>query len=413
MDRDAGGAYRMTFTTPGSPPRAAQVVRAVGSRRYQQYLAAEGDTLWRLAGRVPHRGEALVSDDGRVPVLGRRHHRRARKTDVRRRRRVRPPRHALERQLRLLPQRRAQPGARSVDRALQDRGRRARHRVRGLPRSGRRPRARQRRSGCGATRCTSAAAPIRRSSTRRASRPRARADLCGRCHGQRITADVGPFLTHGDPFVAGRRSGALQRAARARHAAARRGGRVRRALLGRRHPAPDRLRVPGPPAVGLRPRAALTCTSCHGMHEGDPRGQLRERFARRGRRDVHDSATRRWRRRPRWRALAPRSGGRGRALRRLPHATHRLRRARRRTAATASTSRAAARDGPTSDARPDACTLCHVEGIPGGQAGVGATLAALAGEPVARAVAADALGARRPLPPTSARAGSGRCSRRW
>jgi len=42
--------------------------------------------------------------------------------------------------------------------------------------------------------------------------------------------------------------------------------------------------------------------------------------------------------------------------------------------------------------RPDACTLCHVEGVPGGQAGVGATMAALAGEPVARAVAADALG---------------------
>jgi hypothetical protein len=49
-------------------------------------------------------------------------------------------------------------------------------------------------------------------------------------------------------------------------------------------------------------------------------------------------------------------------------------------------------DRPSSDARPDACTLCHVEGVPGGQAGGGATLATLAGEPVARAVAADALG---------------------
>ena len=26
-------------------------------------------------------------------------------------------------------------------------------------------------------------------------------------------------------------------------------------------------------------RGALTCTSCHGMHEGDPRGQIRARFA--------------------------------------------------------------------------------------------------------------------------------------
>src|SRR4029079_738762 len=48
MDRDADGGFRMTFTTPGAPPRTAKVVRAVGSRRYQQYLAAEGDALWRL-----------------------------------------------------------------------------------------------------------------------------------------------------------------------------------------------------------------------------------------------------------------------------------------------------------------------------------------------------------------------------
>src|SRR4051794_25122888 len=48
MDRDPAGGFRMTFTRPGEPPRSVQVVRAVGSRRYQQYLAAEGDTLWRL-----------------------------------------------------------------------------------------------------------------------------------------------------------------------------------------------------------------------------------------------------------------------------------------------------------------------------------------------------------------------------
>src|SRR4051794_22045028 len=48
MDRDADGGYRMTFAVPGSPPRTAKVVRAVGSHRYQQYLAAEGDTLWRV-----------------------------------------------------------------------------------------------------------------------------------------------------------------------------------------------------------------------------------------------------------------------------------------------------------------------------------------------------------------------------
>jgi hypothetical protein len=49
------------------------------------------------------------------------------------------------------------------------------------------------------------------------------------------------------------------------------------------------------------------------------------------------------------------------------------------------------RDLPSADP-PDACTLCHVEGVPGGAPGVGATVAALAAEPVARAVAVAALG---------------------
>ena len=33
--------------------------------------------------------------------------------------------------------------------------------------------------------------------------PSRAADVCGRCHGQRITDDVAPFLAHGDPFVPG------------------------------------------------------------------------------------------------------------------------------------------------------------------------------------------------------------------
>ena len=48
MDRDARGGYRMTFTAPGAAPRTVEVARTVGSRRYQQYLAREGDAYWRL-----------------------------------------------------------------------------------------------------------------------------------------------------------------------------------------------------------------------------------------------------------------------------------------------------------------------------------------------------------------------------
>ena len=234
MDRDADGGYRMTFATPGAPPRTAKVVRAVGSRRYQQYLAAEGDTLWRLPVAYhieekrwfPMTGAFLFSDratidDATRPRYGRR--------------RVRPPRHALERQLRLLPQRRAQSGARSVDGRVPDHGRRAGDRLRGLPRP-----------GCAST---PAPTPTRRAATRFTWRrgadptivnpsrlsPARAADICGRCHGQRITADVGPFLAHGDPFVAATisratagRWGATRRCAATRPRSPRASGRTAR-----------------------------------------------------------------------------------------------------------------------------------------------------------------------------------------
>src|SRR3982750_2397548 len=71
MDRDTDGGYRMTFATAGAPPGTGRVVRAVGSRRYQQYLAAEGDALWRLPVAYhieekrwfPMTGAFLFSDD--------------------------------------------------------------------------------------------------------------------------------------------------------------------------------------------------------------------------------------------------------------------------------------------------------------------------------------------------------------
>ncbi len=52
MDRDASGAFRMTFTAAdarsGAPPVTAIVSRAIGSRRYQQYLTRIGDAEYRL-----------------------------------------------------------------------------------------------------------------------------------------------------------------------------------------------------------------------------------------------------------------------------------------------------------------------------------------------------------------------------
>ena len=252
MDRDAGGGYRMTFSTPGSPPRAAKVVRAVGSRRYQQYLAAEGDTLWRLPVAYhieekrwfPMTGAFLFSDGAAMDAPGR-------------------PTYG---------------GGGVFDRHVTRWNDNCVFCHNVAPNPGRDPASGEFQTtvaelgiaceachGPGAAHARANADPARRYALHLGGRadptivnpsrlaPARAADLCGRCHGQRITADVGPFLTHGDPFVAGRRSGALQRAAGARHAAARPGGRVRRALLGRRHAAPDCVRIPGPLAVSLRP----------------------------------------------------------------------------------------------------------------------------------------------------------------
>ena len=51
MDRDPRGAFRMTFTPVAggaAPPVTAVVSRAVGSHRYQQYLTRVGDAEYRL-----------------------------------------------------------------------------------------------------------------------------------------------------------------------------------------------------------------------------------------------------------------------------------------------------------------------------------------------------------------------------
>ncbi len=66
----------MTFTTDGGAPKTAAVVRAVGSRRYQQYLAREGDALWRLPVAFnleenrwfPMTGAFLFADDSPAPT---------------------------------------------------------------------------------------------------------------------------------------------------------------------------------------------------------------------------------------------------------------------------------------------------------------------------------------------------------
>jgi predicted CXXCH cytochrome family protein len=106
--------------------------------------------------------------------------------------------------------------------------------------------------------------------------PERAADVCGRCHGQRVTDDVNAFLTRGDPFVPGDDL-ALYSAPLWHDTAL---GDQNQLFAARFWPdGTPRLTAYEYQGMLLSPcsaRGKLTCTSCHGMHEGDPRGQLRE-----------------------------------------------------------------------------------------------------------------------------------------
>jgi len=420
MDRDADGGYRMTFTRAGAPPRIAKVVRTVGSRRYQQYLARDGDTYWRLpvAYHVeekrwfPMTGAFLFSDPD--------------------------------------PDAPAELPAATPDRPVFGGGDFDRHVARWndncvfchnvAPNPGR-----DRATGSfntsvaelgvaceachgpGAEHASRNADPVRRYALYAAPRadptivnpsrlpPTRSADLCGRCHGQRIADEVAPFLEHGDPFVPGDdlalESAPLWRDTPLhgdREAFAARFWRDGTARL-------TAYEYQGLLQSPCMMRGPLTCTSCHGMHEGDPRGQMRVGLTGRteNRMCTHCHA-----------ALAepdavahhthhdPAASGGSCVSCHMPrivygvldvHRSHRIE--------IPDPARAA------SGGRPDACTTCHVDrtvawaetaarAFWGGDrfpasavvaGGSSPREAILGGEPVARAVAADAFG-RAPPP---------------
>jgi len=414
MDRDADGGYRMTFATPGSPPRTAKVVRAVGSRRYQQYLAADGDSLWRLPVAYhieekrwfPMTGAFLFPDDAAIDDPGRplygggvfdRHVTRWNDNCV------------FCHNVAPNPGRDPSSGAFSTTVAELGIACEACH-------------------GPGAEHARANADPSRRYALHLAPRPdptivnpsrlppaRA-ADLCGRCHGQRITADVGPFMTHGDPFVPGDDLGHYSRPLE-RDTALRGDARAFEARFwDDGTPRLTAYEFQGLLQSACARKGGLTCTSCHGMHEGDPRGQIRARFEgpkRVGERGVsprepvaggagpfegpvvsdamctqcHAALAA-----PAALAAHSRHDPAGEGARcagcHMPrivygvldvHRSHRI-----------DVPKPAAATGGVGE-RPDACTLCHAGGVPGGAA-AGPLRAIFAADPIGRAVAADALG---------------------
>jgi hypothetical protein len=278
VDRDARGGFEMTFTPEGGTPKTVAVVRAVGSRRYQQYLARAGDALWRLplafnveekrwfpmTGAFLYSDDAPAPDDPSRPVYGGgvfdRHVTRWNDNCV------------FCHNVGPNPGRDPATGAFATTVAELGIACESCH-------------------GPGSEHVARNADPLRRYALHLGARPdptivnpsrlspaRA-ADLCGRCHGQRIADDVGPFLSHGDPFVAGDDL-ALYSAPLWRDTS----------LAGDREAFAARFWDDGTPRLTayeyqglLQSRCAaagaLTCASCHGMHEGDPRGQLRAAFA--------------------------------------------------------------------------------------------------------------------------------------
>ena len=292
------GAFRMTFTSATDatrPPVIAVVSRAIGSRRYQQYLTRIGDAEYRLPVAFHVGDRRWFHMNGAFPFADPQP-----AGDRTRRRRSSPVRRPAAGSLATFVAGLARLGGSEY----------ARHVTRWndncvfchnvAPNPGRDPATGRFRTevaemgiaceachGPGAAHASANRDPVRRYSLHlgaggdptivnpsRLSPARA-ADLCGRCHGQRITDDIARFIDHGDPFVPGDDL-ALWSAPLWQETPLG----AERAPFAPRFWADGTARLTAYEYQGLlqspcTQRGTLTCTSCHGMHDGDPRGQLR------------------------------------------------------------------------------------------------------------------------------------------
>jgi len=305
MDRDPDGAFRMTFTAAdpraAAPPVTAIVSRAIGSRRYQQYLTRIGDAEYRLPiayhveeKRWLHMNGAFLfseADSSSSDSLSRPRDRAGLASGTARgSMNTLPafvdglarlggadyPRHVTRwndncvfcHNVAPNPGRDGASGAFRTEVAELGIACEACH-------------------GPGAAHARANADPVRRYVLHLGGRgdptivnpsrlsPARAADLCGRCHGQRIADHVDRFLDHGDPFVPGDdlalwSAPLWQDTPMGAH----------HAPFAPRFWADGTARLTAYEYQGLlqspcTQRGTLTCSSCHGMHDGDPRGQLR------------------------------------------------------------------------------------------------------------------------------------------
>lgn len=400
MERLPNDDYWISFRRgPGGPATRVRVERCVGSHRYQQYLAREGDIYFRLPiawdvarGRFFHMNGAFLTAD---PELD----------DTQAVATVDYNRHVT----------------RWNDNCIYC------HNVH--PRPGLDPQtghfetevaelgvACEACHGPGAEHAARNADPVRRyalhtsgradPSIRNPSRMSAlrSAEVCGRCHGQRITANIAHVHQDGDPFVPGedlsQYSTPLRRETRQNGEA----GLFRARFWPDGSARLTAYEFQGYLQSACRASDVFTCESCHAMHAGDPSGQLRPNRAG----DAACTACHRDLSTPlaaaRHAQHEPGSSGSACRSCHMPdivyglvsvHLSHRIE------------SPAPAVQAATQ--RPDACTLCHIDrtrswairaqgqAAPRDDAGARLGLSEvgyrlLAGDPIERAVAAHALG---------------------
>jgi len=411
MHRGADGAFLITFDGPDER-RTVIVERAVGSHRYQQYLAREDDTWLRLPvawqideRRWFHMNGAFLTPDPEIPASA---------TTVTRRD---YDRHVVRWNDNCIfchnvaPDPGLDPMSGRFDTEVAEMGI-----------------ACEACHGPGAEHVLRNHNPVRRYALHLGAKsdpsivnpgtlpPDRSADICGRCHGQRIADEIAGFLRHGDPFVPGDDLSLYTSPLWQDTPLDGREG-----VFASRFWADGTARLSAYEYQGLlqspcAQRGPMTCGDCHSMHEGDPSGQIDP--AARGdggcigcHAELGGAA-----------ALAEHSGHRpgGTGARcvacHMPRIVYGLVAVHRSHRIESPDPARAARMG-----RPDACTLCHVErgrgwaveaaqrlfgdrtgpvASPSDEAGADAgggalpevRRALLAGDPIERAVAADALG---------------------
>lgn len=397
MHRDDAGRFLITFEAEGGRGRrTVEVVRTVGSHRYQQYLAREGDSYVRLPvawhvgeGRWFHMNGAFLTPDPAEPPPGEpvpeadydRHvvrwndncvfcHNVAPDPGWN----AREERFETEvAELGVACEACHGPGAAHVARNRNPLRRYALH--------------------LGDDPDPTIVSPARLS-------PERSAEVCGRCHGQRITDDIETFLTDGDPFVPGDDL-ALYSAPLWRDTPLD----GREGVFEARFWPDGTARLTAYEYQGLlqspcAQRGELTCTTCHGMHEGDPAGQIRpalegDAMCTSCHAELAHAASLR-----QHSGHDPEGAGARCVACHMPrivyglvdvHPSHRI-------------------DSPEPDpdsagalGRPNACVLCHVEGTDGASPSAAERML-LGGDPIERAVAARAFGDEAALPGERARA---------